>query len=58
MYHVKVSYGKLKNVYCQTINPKATPKITRVIANTPMKEIKWNHKKYSIQKKAEKENEG
>lgn len=39
------------------VSPKATTKIAqqRVIVHKPTKKIKWNHKNYSAQKKAEKQ---
>lgn len=39
------------------MNPKATTKIMeqKVICNKSKKEIKWNHEKYLIQKKVDKE---
>ena len=48
MYHLNVDSITVKDVY---VNVKATTKIThRDIVKKPKEEIKWNHKKYLIQK--------
>ena len=52
--HLKEDHGKL-TMY--TIKPKANTKLTkwRGRANKPTKEIKWNHKKYSVEPKKKRE---
>lgn len=38
-----------------TCSKATTKNIKGYLANKPIHDIKWNHKKYSIQKKAEEE---
>lgn len=46
-YHLVLSCDKLSKY---TINPKVTTKVKqqRIMTNKPKKEIKWNHKTYSV----------